>query len=79
MPDIEQTYQDRMHALSSQERVARSLAMLQWTREILARQIQAERGPLPHEQLKWEVALRLYGSEPACCALIEQELSHVSG
>jgi hypothetical protein len=76
-PSIEQHYQAQMAALLPRERVARSLAMFQWTREMLARQIVAVRGPLSPERLKWEVALRQYGVDPQARAIIERQLANV--
>ena len=64
--------------MSPAERVARSAAMFGWTREQLARQIIAERGPTDAETLKWLVALRLYGSQPDVRELIETKLADVS-
>lgn len=61
------------------ERVARSAAMFQWTREQLARQIVAQRGDCDAETLKWEVALRLYGDQATMRDLIKQKLADVSG
>jgi hypothetical protein len=75
--DIEQHYQSQMAALTPRERLERAAAMFQWTREMLARQILAERGPMSAERLKWEVALRQYGADPAARALIERRLADV--
>ena len=77
MSTIEGEYQSRMDALSGTERVARSMAMLKWTREMLARQIIAKEGPMSDERLRWKVALRLYASDEAVCRLIESRLAHV--
>ena len=74
---IEQHYQTQVSELSAAERMARSVAMLQWTRQLLARQVTAEMGDMPPERLKLEVALRQYGSEPAVRAMIEERLQHV--
>ena len=79
MSAIEIEYRSRMDALSAKQRVARSMAMLQWTREMLARQVVADSGAMSDERLRWEVALRLYGSEPATRRMIEQRLADVSG
>jgi hypothetical protein len=79
MSHVEKEYQARISAMSPAERVARSAAMFQWTREMLARQVTAELGEMPAERLKWEVALRLYASEPSVRAMIEERLRHVSG
>lgn len=74
---IEQEYQSRMQLLSVRERIDRSMAMLKWTREMLARQIVAEHGPVSDEKLKWLVALRLYGADPITRGMIERKLADV--
>ena len=76
---IEQEYQSRMDALPGKERIARSLALLAWTRQMIARRIIAERGEMSEERLKREVALQLYGGDPTVCRMIESELADVSG
>ena len=68
-----------MAALSGKERVARSLALLNWSREMIARRLVAERGQLSEERLKWEVALQLYRGDPTVCRMIESKLANVSG
>jgi hypothetical protein len=73
---IQAEYLKRIEALSVKERVARSAAMFQWSREIIARQILAESGELPPEELKWQVALRQYGSDTQARALIARMLTH---
>jgi hypothetical protein len=75
---IEERYQQAMAALTPRERMERSMAMFQWTREMLARQIVAERGAMSAERLKLEVALRQYGADPGARALIERALANVS-
>lgn len=79
MPSIvDQQYQSRMDALSPKDRVARSQAMFQWARDMIGRQILQAAGPISPERLKWEIALRQYGSDPNTRAMIEQRLKHVS-
>ncbi len=78
MSIAEAEYQSRMKTLTGRERVARSMAMLKWTREMIARQIIAQEGPMSDERLKWKVALRLYASDAAVCRLVESKLAHVS-
>ena len=75
---IQQEYQARMDALTVTERMERAMAMFNWTREMIARQIVQERGPLSPERLKWEVALRQYGAEPQVRAMIQRMLDRVS-
>ncbi len=79
MSDVEAEYQLRINALSGTQRVARSMGMLQWTRQMLARQVVAESGEMSDERLKWEVALRLYGADPVVRKMIEGKLANVSG
>ncbi len=76
--DVRQRFQARIDALSPCERMQRATAMFQWAREIIARQILAQRGPMSSERLKWEVALRQYGADPRTRALIERRLASVS-
>ena len=64
--------------MSPAERVARSAAMFQWAREQIARQIRAEKGDVDKEELRWLVALRMYGDEPAVRKMIEEQLAFVS-
>ena len=75
---IEAEYRRRVDALSPKERIARAAAMFQWTREMIARRIVSESGPMKPEELKWRVALRQYGADPQAKALIERMLADVS-
>ena len=75
---VEQHYTSLMDALSPQERIVRSVAMLKWTRDLLARQVTDELGAISDERLKWEVAKRMYGSDPTTIAMIDQRLRDVS-
>lgn len=72
---IEQHYQDAIDRLTPCEKIARGLAMFDWARGWISRQIVAERGPMQDERLRWEVALRLYGDEPITRKLIERHLA----
>ena len=81
--EIETEYQARIDAMSPKERIAKSLAMFQWMREMVGRQVRKEAAanggrPLTAEELKWQCALRMYGSEPAVVALIERRQKDVS-
>jgi hypothetical protein len=49
---VELEYRARMDALSPRQRIERSMAMLQWSRELIARRVVAELGPMPAERLK---------------------------
>ena len=67
-----------MAALTPVERVARSIAMFNMMRESIGRQVIAEHGEMSYDRLRWEVALRMYASEPAVCDMIRERLKDVS-
>lgn len=72
--EIEIEYQPRVDAMSIAEKVERSTAMLAWTRQQIASRIKQQSPNLADEQLKWHVALKLYDSEPAVVAMIQERL-----
>jgi len=76
--DVEFEYQKRIDAMSPAEKMARSSAMFAWTRLQMARQFRKSNPTLSDEQVKWQVALKLYEREPAVIKLIEECLQHVS-
>jgi hypothetical protein len=53
--------------------------MFAWARGLISREIVARRGPLSAERLKWETAMRLYGSDATAQSLIQRMLDHVPG
>lgn len=75
---IEQHYQDAIDRLTPREKIARGLAMFDWARSWISRQVIAERGPMPDDRLRWEVALRPYGSDPVVRTLIERHLAGIA-
>jgi hypothetical protein len=75
---VESLNQQHIEALSPKARVERCAAMLQWTREMLARQIESEIGSVSPERLKWEVAKRLYVADSTAQILIDRKLADVS-
>lgn len=74
---IEEEYRRRIDAMPMHKRVERAAAMAKWAREVIARQILAERGPLSEKRLKLEVARRVYVSDPRVLQTIDRELAHV--
>jgi len=74
---IEQQFRDAQERLPPHARVARAAAMFVWARGLIGRQIRSERGVMTDDRLKWEVALRLYGFDPAARALIQRKLDRV--
>ena len=75
---VEEIYRARIGALAPRERVERMAAMAQWARNQIRRQIMNSKPDISPEELKWRLALRLYGNEPALRDIIEQKLDDVS-
>ena len=75
---VEQAYRESISAMSGKERVARSMAMLKWTRDTIAREIRAQDPELTDEQIKLKVALRLYASDDQLCKMIENHLTEIA-
>ncbi len=78
MTEVEREYQRRWQAMSPAEKIARSAAMLAWTRQQIARRIRSNAPTLTDEEVKWHVALQLYEREPEMVKLIREQLSNVS-
>ena len=74
---VEDEYQARIDAMSVAEKMQRSVAMLKWAREMIARDILTQNPGMSEERLRWEVALRQYGDEPHVRELIEGILERV--
>lgn len=74
---VELKYRELIDAMTAKERMARAAALLQWSREAIARRIVAESGPMDSERLKWHVALRQYGADPATRKMIQRILDDV--
>ena len=72
-------FSEAQDALPAHARVARAAAMFAWARGLIGREILARSGPLSAERLKWETAMRLYGSDATSRRLIQRMLDHVSG
>lgn len=72
-------FREAQDAWPAHVRVARAAEMFAWARGLIGREIVASRGPLSAERLKWETAMRLYGSDAASRILIQRMLDHVSG
>ena len=72
--ELEARFRAAQDALPPHARVARAAAMVVWARELIGREIIADRGPLSPERLKWETAMRMYGSDAVSRKLIQQML-----
>jgi hypothetical protein len=75
---IEARFRKVQDALPVHARVARAEAMFVWARGLIERDILATSGPLSAERLRWETAMRLYGSDGASRKLIQRMLDDVS-
>jgi hypothetical protein len=75
---VEWEYLKQMAALTPQERIARAASLFQWTREIIAGQIVSASGSMNPERLKWLVAMRQYGVDPATRDMIQRAIKNVS-
>jgi len=72
--EIEARFRAAQDALPPHVRVARAAAMFVWARDLIGREIIADRGPPSPERLKWETAMRMYGSDAVSRKLIQQML-----
>ena len=77
MSIVQHEYASRMNRLTAKERMARSVAMFKWSRDLIARQILAANGLSNFERLKWEVAMRQYGSDAKVRLMIQRMLDRV--
>ena len=73
---VEETYERAMDAMPTAQKMARVEAFLVWTRNLIARQVRETLGPeADDERVRWEVALRMYESEPAVARLIREHMA----
>lgn len=77
--NVEALYRARIADLTPKERVRRAEDLFRWVREHALRQVRAEHGDLPEREMRLRVALRLYGSDPRFCSLIEELRGRASG
>lgn len=74
---VEDTYRAAVDRMTPAQKIARMHGFFNWMRDLYARQILATRADLSEDQLKWEVALRIYGSDRRVRQLIEDRLRDV--
>ncbi len=74
---VEDTYRAAVDAMTPAQKIARMHGLFNWMRDLYARQILKANNHLSEEQLKWEVALRIYGSDQRVKKLIEDRLRDV--
>lgn len=78
MSIVEEAYREAVDAMTPAERIERMVNLNAWAREVIERRVIAEQGPLPPDELKWRVALWIYGGNPHSRQLIEEALARVS-
>lgn len=77
--DVQAEYQRRIDAMTPAERVARGVAMFEMTRQAIARELLKERGPMSDAEVRWRVAMKLYGDENETIRrLIQEQIDRVS-
>ena len=78
MDPTEQKYADRVSRMSPAEKIERAEALRRWSRELIVRSIRSQRPEISEAELRWELALRLYGSDPRFRAWAEERRDRVS-
>ena len=76
---LEDEYRARVEAMSPRERISRAESLFAWSRGLLTRSLVAAHGPLSDEQLRWELALRHYGTERRTRCLINELRDRATG
>lgn len=74
---VDHAYDAAIDAMTPAQKIARMVQLNQWARWNIERCIAAECGPLPPNEMKWRVALWIYGDDPLCRMLIEEQISRV--
>lgn len=74
---VEDAYWKAVNAMTPAEEFARMHALLNWARDLYARQLRDQLGDVSEERIKWEVALRQYGADRRARELIERKLRDV--
>jgi len=77
MSMVEEAYRRAVDAMTPAEKFARMHALNYWGRWNIARIVTEKQGPLPPEELKWQIALEIYGQNAICRKLIEEQLARV--
>ena len=79
MSMVESLYQQAIDEMPALQKMARVESFLYWTRNLIARTVRAELGDgVSEERVKWEVALRMYQSDPRMERLIREQIARVS-
>lgn len=77
MSKVDSLYQNAVDSMTPCEKIARSIDLLNWSRDFLWRQVQAENPGASDARIKLLVALRIYGGNTSMRSTIEGLLAHV--
>lgn len=69
---VEHAYRERLDGMSVVEKTRRAEALFNWSRDYVVRSIVAARGEVSDGDVKFELALRLYGADPGTRQLINK-------
>jgi len=72
MIGTEEKYRQCVRAWSAAERVRRAESLFNWSRDFLARSIARSSPDISETELRWEIALRQFGSDPAFRELVRE-------
>ena len=76
---VEDAYHQALDAMPPLQKMARVEAFLSWTRNLMARQARTALGStVSEDRVRWEVALRMYDSNPVIARLIQEQIARVS-
>ena len=75
MTHIDTLYDAAIDNMSVKEKIARSVAIFNWSREFAARQVREANPDACPEVIRLLVALRIYGHEPQIKSMIESLLA----
>ena len=71
-------YEDAMQNLTPRERIERCVVMAHWARQVIARQLILQNGPMSPELLKYEMTKRIYGSNSKVAIWMNRMINDVS-
>jgi hypothetical protein len=78
MSEVDGKYRECVGAMSASERVRRAEEMFCWSRDFLARTLAESSPGISETDLKWEIAIRQYGSSSTFKALVRECRSRAS-
>jgi hypothetical protein len=78
MSSVDDKYRECVDALSVAERIRRAESMFCWSRDFIARSLSETFPGLSEVDLKWEIAIRQYGSSATFRNLVSECRSRVS-